>query len=165
MKQKSNTIALICITVMTCITQADTHASSLTTTAQPIKNATAPEKAKELVGADANKNGIRDDIETYIDAKPGTTPQKQSMRMVSKAMTAAMLSPAHDANALRDATTALNMAVACIWKSYPADVADNVVSEMRKVTVNTKARYDAYMNYSRLLSGSVIKLPRQVTCD
>jgi hypothetical protein len=69
MKQKSNKIALICITVMTCITHADTPASTLIPTAQPIKNATAPAKTEELVGADANKNGIRDEIETYIDAK------------------------------------------------------------------------------------------------
>ncbi len=125
----------------------------------------ALDRTTSILGTDANSNGVRDDIDRYIEAKNDTAPQKQSMRMVSKSMTAAMVSTPTDEMALRNAADTLNMAVACIWKNYPADIADKMVLEMRKVTINTKARYDAYMRYSALVAGTVIKLPKEVVCE
>lgn len=123
------------------------------------------DRTASLSGTDANSNGVRDDIDRYIDLRSDTAPQKQSLRMVSKAMTAAMASAPTDAIALRSAADALNMGVACLWKNYPPDVANKMTLEMRKVTINTKNRYDAYMRYNGLRAGSVIKLPKEVVCE
>jgi hypothetical protein len=155
-------------------------ATTPTPTPTPAKSASVPEalttmetggttpaldRSATVAGPDTNSNGVRDDVDRYIDAKADTTPQKQSLRMTSKAMGSAMSSDASNATALRTATDALNMAVACIWKNYPADTADKMVAEMRKVTVNTRVRYDAYMKYNAAVAGAVIKLPKEVVCE
>jgi hypothetical protein len=124
----------------------------------------ALDRSATVAGPDTNNNGVRDDIDRFIDAKTDTTAQKQSLRMASKAMGVAMVSDVASPTALRTATDSLNMAVACIWKNYPAETADKMVSEMRKVTVNTRVRYDAYMKYNSAVAGTVIKLPKEVVC-
>ncbi len=146
----------------------------------PAKSATVPEalstmetagttptldRSATVAGPDTNANGLRDDIDRYIDAKTDTAAQKQSLRMTSKAMALAMSSDVANPTALRTATDNLNMAVACIWKNYPADTADKMVSDMRKVTVNTRVRYDAYTKYNAAVAGAVIKLPKEVVCE
>jgi hypothetical protein len=177
---KNKRLTLLCIPLLTAIlagcgggsssSTAPTQTATVTVADALVKlDATGGnpvlDRTTSIPGTDANSNGVRDDIDRYIDAKTDTSPQKQSMRMVSKAMTAAMVSAPTDATALRSATDTLNMAVACIWKNYPADVADKMVLEMRKVTINTKARYDSYMSYSALIAGTVIKLPKEVVCE
>lgn len=131
------------------------------------RNNTNPvlDRTTSVAGTDANNNGVRDDVDRYIDTKSDNPVQKLSLRMTSKAMSAAMTSNPSDTSAINNATNKLNMAVACIWKNYPSDIADTMVLEMRKVTVNTKERYDAYMKYSGLVSGTVIKLPKETICE
>lgn len=118
-----------------------------------------------LAGTDANTNGVRDDVDRYIDAKADSSEQKASLRMMSKALGTAMSATATDAASLRTATDQLNNAVACVWKRYPASTADAQVQDMRKVTVNTRQRYDAYMAFNAAMAGSVVKLPKEVRCD
>ncbi len=125
----------------------------------------ALDRSATVAGPDTNSNGVRDDIDRFIDAKADGTAQKQSLRMTSKAMGAAMLSDVANSTALRTATDTLNMAIACIWKNYPADTAEKMVAEVRKVTVNTRVRYDAYMKYNAAVAGTVIKLPKEVVCE
>lgn len=125
----------------------------------------ALDHSASVAGTDANANGVRDDVDRYIDSKPDAANQKASLRMMSKALGTAMVATPSDSNQRRQATNDLNNAVACIWSRYPADVADRMVQDMRKVTVNTRERYDAYMAYNAAMEGSVVKLPKEVSCD
>lgn len=125
----------------------------------------ALDRTASRTGTDTNANGVRDDVEKYIDSLPDTAPQKKSLASLSKAMSAALGSTPNDQASLRAATAQMNNSVACVWKSYPPDVADQKVQEMRKVTVNTRGRYDAYAAYNAAVAGTVIKLPREVACD
>jgi hypothetical protein len=137
----------------------------LSSCAQEYDKSIVLDRTTSLFGTDTNSNGVRDDIDSYIDSKPDTAPQKQSLRMLSRAMTAAIVSTPTDTAAITNASNALNMAMACIWKNYPSDVANKMSKEMEKVTVNTKGRNEAYLQHSRLTSGSVIKAPREVVCE
>ena len=121
-----------------------------------------------LSGTDIDNNGVRDDVDKYIDSKPDTKIQKQSLKMVSRAMTLAMTSaeptPPNSA-ALTNATNALNMGISCIWEHYPPNIAHKMSQDVRKITINTKNREKAYRRHSVLISGAVIKAPRDVICE
>jgi hypothetical protein len=127
----------------------------------------ALDRSDSVTGPDANANGVRDDIEAYVNSLPDTAEQKQVLLRQSKALTAAMAAMATvppDETALRQATNLINIGVACIYEKYPELQADKKVSEMRKLTVNTRARYNAYMAFSAAVSGIVLKRPREVNC-
>ena len=124
----------------------------------------ALDRSASVAGPDANANGARDDVETYVASLADTAEQKQALLAMSKALTTAMTTAPNDANGLRQATGQMTNAVACIWQKYASDQADQKGLEMRKVTVNTRARYDAYMAYNAAVAGTVVKLPREVTC-
>ena len=124
----------------------------------------ALDRSATVSGPDTNANGVRDDVEAYVSTLADSTEQKQALMNMSKALTAAMMTAPSDASGLRQATGQMNNAVACVWQKYPSDQADQKILEMRKVTVNTRARFDAYMAYNAAVAGTVVKLPREVTC-
>ena len=126
------------------------------------------DNTSSISGIDIDNNGVRDDVDKYIDSKPDIKIQKQSLKMVSRAMTLAMTSaeptPPNPA-ALTNATNSLNMAMACLWNSYPGGDENKMLLEIEKLTVNNKNREKAYRRHSVLTSGAVIKAPRDVICE
>jgi hypothetical protein len=123
------------------------------------------DRSAALAGPDANGNGVRDDVEALIAAKPDASPQKAALRQTSASLTAATVVDTSSDAAVRAAAKKLNDAIGCIWSQYPADQADKAVEEMRKVTVNTRARFDAYMKYNAARSGAVVSLSKEVVCE
>ncbi|WP_027015643.1 hypothetical protein [Comamonas composti] len=122
------------------------------------------DRESSLAGLDSNGNGVRDDIERYVDGKSGTQSQKSSLKSLSAALTQAMLADLEDANALREATNAINLAVTCVWRNHASGEASPAVHEIEKITVNTRARYEAYMKFNSAMNGSVVKSAKEVNC-
>ncbi len=116
-------------------------------------------------GIDANADGVRDDIAQYIDSKPDSRVQKISLKSFSRSLTRAMTVDTNDQNALRTVANSMNAAVSCIWKAYPSSTASSMVREIEKLTVNTRGRYDAYMQFNSAMDGSVLKNEREANCD
>lgn len=125
----------------------------------------ALDRGPSVIGTDANSDGIRDDVERYVAATTYSVDQKAALRQMSKAMSSAMTAHPASETSLRAATAQMNDAVACIWKKYPTDKADAAILEIRKITVNTRERYDAYMRYNAAVAGTVVKLPKETRCD
>lgn len=152
-------------------TSAATQQPKATTVKEAIANIEASgltpalDRSASVPGPDTNTNGVRDDVESYVGSLADTAEQKKAMLMLSKALMSAMTTTPTDAAGLRQSTGLMNNAVACIWQKYPSDKADQKVLEVRKVTVNTRERYNAYMAYNAAVAGTVVKLPREVTCD
>ena len=124
----------------------------------------ALDRSASNAGTDANADGVRDDVEKYVASLTDTPAQKKALLMLSKAMNTALAASPTDQTALRAATDQMNNSVACIWKNYPPEIADQKVLEVRKVTINTRGRYDTYMKYNAAVAGTVVKLPREVNC-
>lgn len=122
------------------------------------------DRSGNLTGADGNNNGVRDDIDSYVGALTDSQPQKNSLVQLAQAMSATLVVDTTNEAATRDVTDKLNVAVACVWKNYPPEVAGEKVTDIRKVTVNTKTRYDAYKKYGDAVAGAVIKLPKDPNC-
>lgn len=147
--------------------QTATPASVKEALAQMEASGSSPalDRSTAVTGPDANADGIRDDVERYIASTAYQTDQKAALRQLSKAMSTALTAQPTNEASLRTATAQMNDAVACIWKQYPSDKADAVVLEVRKVTINTRERYDAYMRYNAAVAGTVVKLPKETRCE
>jgi len=123
------------------------------------------DRSTSLAGPDVNANGVRDDIDRYIDSKPDTQAQKNSLKALSRSLSRAMTVDTKDPNALRSVVNSLNTSVGCIWKTYASDTASPRGHEIEKLTVNTQARYDAYMKFNSAMNGSVISDVKGLKCD
>lgn len=122
------------------------------------------DRSASIAGTDADTDGVRDDIAQHINRKTDTQEQKNSLKSFSRALGTAMTVDLTDQNALRGVANSMNTAVSCIWKAYPSGSASPMVREIEKLTVNTRARYDAYMKFNSAMDGTVLKNERQVNC-
>ena len=124
------------------------------------------DRSTSLLGPDVDGNGVRDDIDRYVEGLPDTSLQKGSLRQMSKAIAQAMQSGGNGTSSdMRAASTAIGSAVHCIWDRYDAVSANNKVKTIKQLTVNTLTRLDAYERYNTSRSGSSSRLPRGDTCD
>jgi hypothetical protein len=125
------------------------------------------DRSPSIVGPDTNGNGVRDDIDRDIDNLPDTAPQKGSLRQAYKAIERAMQVGASSAteSQLRDVSTLIGRAVNCIGDRYDYATAPTKAASIEKLTVNTRARSDAYELYNTKRSGTSSQLPRGDSCD
>jgi hypothetical protein len=66
--------------------------------------------------------------------------------------------------ALREVASKLTDSINCVWRNHDQATASVRVEEMEKVSVNTRARADAYIKYNTARSGTVMALPEGDTC-
>ena len=118
-----------------------------------------------VAGPDTNNNGVRDDIDAYINTLPDSPAQKAALRQASSAITNAMLADTTNQSALIEAGKKIMNASACAHKQYDTANASKKNSEMEKLTVNTKARFQAYEKYSVAISGTSFVLPQGGGCE
>jgi len=123
------------------------------------------DRSDSIAGLDANANGVRDDMERYIDSKPNSQPQKNSLKSLHRAFNKAMTVDTKDRNALREVANSINLSVICIHQTYPLEEASPAGREIEKLTVNTRGRYDAYMKFNSAMNGTVMKDVKGVKCD
>jgi hypothetical protein len=112
-----------------------------------------------VAGPDVNGNGVRDDIEAYIDRLTDTPGQKAALRQLSAGILASMVADLHDPKALDAASKAIGNGTACLDARYENATATAKGAEMEKLTVNTKKRVLAYAAFSSAISGTILTLP------
>lgn len=122
------------------------------------------DRGASLAGADRNANGMRDDIEAYIDGLPDTGPQKEALRQTATAFSAALSTNVDDKAELSANSAKLSNASWCLFSRYPSSLANKRAREMEKFHVNTKHRFDAYDAYNRALDGSTSTSPMGDGC-
>lgn len=126
------------------------------------------DRSSSVAGADANANGIRDDVEAYISARPYSAPQKQAAMQTAKSLQAMMLVNASDKAATDAVSVASGRAIHCLVTRFPEASglnAERVVEDLEKVTANTEARIKAYLEYSAARDGTVSTVLREDTCE
>jgi len=125
------------------------------------------DRTASLLGRDNDGNGVRDDLDSYIQGLPDTTPQKSALRQTSKAISRAMQAGVANAtpSELREVSTTIARAVHCVWHQYDSAIAGGKVTAIQKLTVNTPERFNAYELYNTKRTGTSSRLPRGDTCD
>jgi len=113
-----------------------------------------------IAGTDADDNGVRDDIDAYINALSDTPAQKAALRQKSAALNAAMVVDVTDSIALAAAAAKIRNAASCTVSRFSGGIANAHSDEIKKYTINTPQRFDAWMKFNQAMSGSVTQMPK-----
>ena len=104
----------------------------------------------DLAGVDANQDGVRDDVETFINEHYADERVRMAARHLHQGIQAAILDPAgHDTNMILCASGCL------------ADLTGkrDVGAEIEAATANTRARIRQYVKAEARDSGKIIGCP------
>ena len=120
---------------------------------------TPPDTTATVAGVDADNDGVRDDIETYIDQtySGGTDgPTRDALRQYAKAAQAAMLEAGDQARSVTHAQERFR-AIECLMARRPSDF-PTVFSDLRARILNTDGRSKAYLQADGQVTATPIAL-------
>jgi len=127
------------------------------------------DRTDSLAGIDANGNGVRDDIERYIEKKYTEPALRRAAMQNARALQETLLVDKTSEAALDAVSERGSRATTCGARVFTGP--DGLKSylqmsaELESMTSNTKKRLKAYLDYSRARSGSVSTMPEGDTCD
>ena len=125
------------------------------------------DRTQTLGGIDENKDGIRDDIELYIDRH--YPKLREPARQLAAALQSALLVDHADATALGGVAVQVARAVDCVdrsdlnIKNKPDD--PDVLDVLQAITANTKMRVISYMLFNQALDGTLSFPLEGEVCD
>jgi len=129
------------------------------------------DRTDTLGGIDADNNGIRDDIDTYIEANFTDPKQKAAVQQFARAIQAEVTVDYTDDFEVNKALLNGNKASSCMFDRF-AETDKNgvakyhpITQDIKAMTVNTKKRTINYWKYHSALDGSVWSLLKGDTCD
>ncbi|KXO13126.1 UPF0325 protein YaeH [Moritella sp. JT01] len=124
------------------------------------------DRSDSLTGPDENADGIRDDVEAFIDALEVTEPVRKALKQDAKFMQENLhydFSEKNDTNIVKalEIANKHNKVIACKrFVGIPVRDRTNTSRTIEALTYNTKSRTMAYLTYNHLLDGSTsISLP------
>jgi hypothetical protein len=126
------------------------------------------DRSASIVGPDVNANGVRDDIEAYIDTLVLTSAQKRAAMQKAKALQNTLTVDLTDKAALQKVGEGLMASTNCVGDIFvdKRGAPDSYLSSrIEAMTANTRERSKRYMEYNAARSGSVTSLPSGDTCD
>lgn len=126
------------------------------------------DRTSTVAGIDADQNGIRDDIQAYINATYPEPEQQKAVSQYARSLQAKLLVNPKDKYQVRASSDASVKGMSCIYEKVPVDnspQAARVVEEIFSLTTNTKQRLKAYMAFDQAMDGAVISLPTGKVCD
>jgi hypothetical protein len=124
------------------------------------------DRSKDIAGPDANANGVRDDIESWINAQPVNDRQRKALMQDARATQKALLADLKDEAALRKTDEGFAASAKCGGDSF-ADfsVFSRLGGKIEAMTANTRERAARYMQYNAARSGSSTTRPSGDTCE
>jgi len=124
------------------------------------------DRSSDIAGPDANKNGVRDDIEAWIGTLDVTEPQRKALMQKAKALQKTLLIDYSDKAAVQRVGEESMAATACGRLRFtPYAEFSQLRGKIEAMTANTRARALRYMEYNRASSGSVTTVPMHDTCE
>ncbi|GHS86784.1 hypothetical protein FACS189487_01700 [Campylobacterota bacterium] len=117
-----------------------------------------------LTGIDANANGIRDDIEAYIEKTYTDEKQRKAVMQFARSMQETLLVDMTNKEAARKIAKEVqkrdSIAMDCIFLAFDVSKGDENPSKtwrkVRSMTTNTKARLKAHLAFNQALNGTVL---------
>jgi hypothetical protein len=127
------------------------------------------ERTNTLAGIDNDKNGIRDDIDTYIQKNYSQLEQRKAVEQLAKAMQLTLLTNLTDTVNLKKISIQGDKALNCVFLKFGRGI-DNYESSkaldaIESITTNTKPRLLAYLAYNKALNGMAFMLQEGDTCE
>ena len=119
------------------------------------------DRSTDLKGPDQNLNGVRDDVEAWINAQPITDVQKKAAIQKAEAFQKTLSVDLADKVALQAVGDASSAASNCTFEAYQRDTAveRKLINKIEAITFNTKERTMRYIAYNKALSGMSFRFP------
>ena len=126
----------------------------------------ALDRSDSLLGPDINKNGVRDDIDAYINSLNLTPPQTKAALQKARALQMTLSVDATNKVALLRVGELSMASTNCLFDQVgDIQLASKVGRAIESRTANTKIRVMKYLAYNSARSGSVTTLPDGDTCE
>lgn len=127
------------------------------------------ERGSDIGGTDDDSNGIRDDIDKYIEKEYSVALQSSAVLQAARAMQNALIVDKNDISSVKAVNIEISHATHCIYvqfdESNSIKTPAQVSKEIESVTTNTKERLLAYLEFSKALDGTSWALPGRDTCE
>lgn len=127
-------------------------------TPDPVKPPVTLDQGTALQGADANHDGIRDDVAQVIDSLPTTEAVKTELRAFAKNQQKVMTldvsgDPQAAATAAYEVATETNHIISCLPSDVTFDEFDQRSDVLDAVILNTDQRRDQMATFEHLIDG------------
>ncbi|MFM0053730.1 hypothetical protein [Caballeronia grimmiae] len=164
-------ITLVPLIVIACHGGSDDSSSSQTPQ-QQIQQLEASgvipalDRSTDLKGPDADNNGLRDDIDSYVAKQGYTAIQKMAVLQYAKALQAAVVAHTTDRPTAITLSDKVDYAINCVYAQFSnANDAYQINDLYQKLIVNTAARMNSYLGYNHALNGTVSASLTGDTCE
>ncbi|RYF49203.1 MAG: hypothetical protein EOO27_34060 [Comamonadaceae bacterium] len=126
----------------------------------------ALDRSADIAGPDANGNGVRDDIEAWINSQQLSDAQKKALMQRGRALQKTLLVSLADQAALQVTGEGLMASSKCGGESFPKRTDFySLGNKIEAMTANTRQRAERYMKYNAARSGSSTTYPEGNTCE
>ena len=108
------------------------------------------EEVNPVHGIDANRNGVRDDIDRIIDAQYSEPKQRAAALRLAAAFQQSIMADKSDSAQINAVLEQTLVAMSCVQTAFDAQAHD-AVQMLTNATVNNQARNNAFTAYARAL--------------
>jgi hypothetical protein len=126
-------------------------------------------RGTSLLGTDANANGVRDDIDQYLQRNYPGLLEQAAARQIAIALQKAIAVDALDNIEVKNIAIEIALADNCIYHVFDGSNGSKpsaqVSQEMESITTNTIERLLSYLSFSQSLDGTSWALPNGDTCE
>lgn len=127
------------------------------------------ERNATLEGVDDNVNGVRDDIDQYIQTNYPKKEHVSSLTQMAISMQQTLLVDINDRIAVKKANQKVVEAINCIYSKFDRTVGEEspaiASAKIESLTTNTKQRLLGYLAYNKALDGTSWATPDGDTCE
>jgi hypothetical protein len=134
---------------------------------QPADPVSGSQSDRTLGGSDQNANGVRDDVDDYIDSLDDDTAHRGMLSAFARELTSMMLLGADPSATQGRATEQFARVVKtvdCLAGQYARDDRRRLLANVRYALFNNAQRLRAYHAADVLLSGTILPRP-SAACD
>lgn len=119
------------------------------------------DRSADLKGPDQNANGVRDDVEAWINAQSISDVQKKAAVQIAQTFQSALFVDLTDKAALQADGDANSAASNCMFEAFNKDTTAErkLINKLVAITFNTKERTMRYIAYNKALSGMSFRMP------
>jgi hypothetical protein len=134
------------------------------------------DRSTDIAWPDADRNGIRDDIDAYIAALPVTEPVKKAAQQRARVQQKSLLIDLQDRSALMALADASMASTVCMGDVSEVGATEQersragrdgaaITFKIEAITANTPERAERYLAYMRALHGTTTTLHRENACE
>lgn len=118
----------------------------------------------ELVGMDADGNGVRDDLDAQIEARADSSEQKSALRQLAAALGQTLTVNLSEPAQIETAAQGTLRAYVCVFSRFQAEPARAAAAEVRRLAFDTAPRALADAAYQRARGPALASIPYGDAC-